>query len=131
MGVRGRWGSRRMRLVQGVMADILNEVYEPGFLDSSYGFRPGRNAHQVVRYMDQTIMTRKVNDVLEADIKGFFDNVDHDWLMTFLGNDIEDKNFLRYIKRFLIAKVMEDGQQQASNRGTPQGGLCKVDDYAK
>ena len=111
------------KLVQGVMADILNEVYEPRFLDSSYGFRPGRNAHQVVRYIDQTIMTRKVNYVLEADIKGFFDNVDHDWLMTFLGNDIEDKNFLRYIKRFLIAGVMEDGQQQASDRGTPQGGL--------
>ena len=64
------------KLVQGVMADILNEVYEPRFLDSSYGFRPGRNAHQVVRYMDQTIMIRKVNDVQEADIKGFFDNVD-------------------------------------------------------
>ncbi len=113
-----------MRLVQGVMADILNKVYEPGFLDSSYGFRLGRNAHQVVRYMDQTIMTRKVNDVLEADIKGFFDNVDHDWLMTFLGNDIEDKNFLRYIKRFLIAGVMEDGQ--AGKRPRPPCGTPSV-----
>lgn len=111
------------KLVQGVMANILNDVYEPRFLDSSHGFRPERNAHQVVRFMNQTIMTRKVNYVLEADIKGFFDNVDHDWLMKFLGNDIEDKNFLRYIKRFLIAGVMEDGQQLASDRGTPQGGL--------
>ena len=111
------------KLVQGVMANILNEVYEPRFLDSSYGFRPGRNAHQVVRFINQTIMTKGVNYVLEADIKGFFDNVDHDWLMKFLGNDIEDKNFLRYIKRFLIAGVMEDGQYLTSDRGTPQGGL--------
>jgi RNA-directed DNA polymerase len=111
------------KLVQGAMANILNEVYEPRFLDSSYGFRPGRNAHQVVGFINQTIMAKKVNYVLEADIKGFFDNVDHDWLMKFLGNEIEDKNFLRYIKRFLIAGVMEDGQYLASERGTPQGGL--------
>jgi group II intron reverse transcriptase/maturase len=111
------------KLVQGVMADILNDVYEPRFMDSSYGFRPERNQHQVVRIINQTIMTRNVNYVLEADIKGFFDNVNHDWLMKFLGNDIEDKNYLRYIKRFLIAGVMEDGQYQASDRGTPQGGL--------
>ena len=111
------------KLVQGVMADILNDVYEPRFLDSSYGFRPGRNQHQVVRIINQTIMTRNVNYVLEADIKGFFDNVKHEWLMKFLENDIEDKNFLRYIKRFLIAGVMEDGQYLESNRGTPQGGL--------
>lgn len=111
------------KLVQGVMANILNDVYEPRFLDNSYGFRPERNAHQVVRFINQTIMTKKVNYVLEADIKGFFDNVDHNWLMKFLGNDIEDKNFLRYIKRFLIAGVTEDGQQLTSDRGTPQGGL--------
>ena len=57
------------------MANALNEVYEPRFLDCSYGFRPGRSAHDVVRYIDQTIMRRKVNYVLEADIKGFFDNI--------------------------------------------------------
>lgn len=111
------------KLVQGVMSKILNEVYEVRFLDSSCGFRPGRNAHQVVRYINQTVMTKKVNYVLEADIKGFFDNVNHDWLMKFLGNDIEDKNFLRYIKRFLIAGVMEGTEYHASDKGTPQGGL--------
>jgi len=61
--------------------------------------------------------------VVEADIKGFFDNVDHDWLMKFLENDIEDKNFLRYIKRFLIAGVMEGTERKESDKGTPQGGL--------
>lgn len=111
------------RLVQGVMAGLLNEVYEVRFLDSSYGFRPKRSAHDVVRYINQTIMTKKVNYVLEADIKGFFDNVDHDWLMKFLEHDIQDKNFLRYIKRFLIAGIMEGTELIDSDRGTPQGGL--------
>ena len=111
------------RLVQGVMANALNEVYEPRFLDCSHGFRPGRSAHDVVRYINQTIMIHKVNYVLEADIKGFFDNVDHGWLMKFLAHDIQDKNFLRYIKRFLIAGIMEGTELKDSDRGTPQGGL--------
>ena len=111
------------RLVQGVMANALNEVYEPRFLDCSHGFRPGRSAHDVVRYINQTIMIHKVNYVLEADIKGFFDNVDHDWLMKFLEHDIQDKNFLRYVKRFLIAGIMEGSELKESDRGTPQGGL--------
>ena len=111
------------RLVQGVMAKALSEVYEPRFLDCSYGFRPGRSAHDVVRYINQTIMSRKVNYVLEADIKGFFDNVDHDWLIKFLEHDIQDKNFLRYVKRFLIAGIMEGSELKDSDRGTPQGGL--------
>ena len=111
------------RLVQGVMACLLNEVYEERFLDCSYGFRQKRNAHDVVRYINQTIMTKKVNYVLEADIKGFFDNVDHDWLMKFLEHDIQDKNFLRYIKRFLIAGIMEGTELMESDRGTPKGGL--------
>lgn len=111
------------RLVQGVMAGLLNDVYEVRFLDCSYGFRPKRSAHDVVRYINQTIMTKKVNYVLEADIKGFFDNVNHDWLMKFLAHDIQDKNFLRYIKRFLIAGIMEGTELTNSDRGTPQGGL--------
>ena len=110
------------RLVQSVMAGVLNDIYEERFLDCSYGFRPGRNAHQVVRFINQTIMTKKVNYVLEADIKGFFDNVSHDWMMKFLEHDIADKNFLRYIKRFLIAGVMEGNERKESDKGTPQGG---------
>ena len=81
------------RLVQSVMAEILNYIYEERFLDYSYGFRADRNAHQVVHFINQTIMTRKVNYVLEADIKGFFDNVNHEWMMKFLEHDIADKNF--------------------------------------
>ena len=110
------------RLVQSVMAELLNDIYEERFLDCSYGFRPDRNAHQVVRFINQTIMTKKVNYVLEADIKGFFDNVDHDWMMKFLEHDIADKNFLRYVKRFLIAGIMEGTERKDSDKGTPQGG---------
>lgn len=110
------------RLVQSVMAEVLADIYEERFLECSYGFRPSRNAHQVVRVINQTIMTKKVNYVLEADIKGFFDNVNHDWMMKFLEHDIADRNFLRYIKRFLKAGVMEGTERQESDRGTPQGG---------
>ena len=111
------------RLVQGVMADILNAVYEERFLDCSYGFRAGRSAHDVVRIIQKAGFRERVNYVLEADIKGFFDNVDHDWLIRFLEHDIADKNLIRYIKRFLIAGVMEGTQLQDSDKGTPQGGL--------
>jgi len=111
------------KLVQGVMGGILSDIYEERFCDSSYGFRPNRSAHDVLRYVDHTIMTKKVNYVLEADIKGFFDNVDHEWLMKFLEHDIADKNFLRYIKRFLICGAMEGTERRKSDKGTPQGGL--------
>ena len=111
------------KLVQGVMANILNEIYECKFLDCSYGFRPNRNCHQAVRTINQHIMINKVNYILDADIKGFFDNVNHEWLMKFLEHDIGDKNFLRYIKRFLISGYMEDMKYYETEKGTPQGGL--------
>ena len=111
------------KLVQGVMAILLDEVYKDRFLDCSYGFQKGKNCHDVVRYINQTAMTKKVSYVLEADIKGFFDNVNHEWLMRFLNFDVADRKFLRYVRRFLQAGVMEDGAYLESDRGTPQGGL--------
>lgn len=105
------------------MADILTDVYESRFLDCSFGFRPHRGAHDVVKYINQTIMRKKVNYVLEADIKGFFDNVDQAWLMRFLEHDIGDRNFLRYIARFLKAGIFEESKLIESDKGTPQGGL--------
>lgn len=111
------------KLVQGVMAKILNEVYEPRFLDCSYGFRENRSVHQALRCVNQHIMIDSINYVLDCDIKGFFDNVDHKWLMKFLEHDITDKNFLRYIVRFLKSGIMENGQLEESKKGTPQGGL--------
>ena len=111
------------RLVQGAMSIILNEIYERLFLDCSYGFRPGRGCHDAVKFINDTVMRSQVNWVVEADIKGFFDHVDHDMLMKMLANDIQDKNFLRYVKRFLIAGVLENGVFSKSEEGTPQGGL--------
>ena len=95
------------KLVQGVMADILNEINECKFLECSYGFRPNRNCHHAIREINQRIMINKVNYILDCDIKGFFDNVDHKWLMKFLEHDIQDKAFLRYVNRFLISGYME------------------------
>ena len=111
------------KLVQGIMADILNEIYECKFLDNSYGFRPNRSCHQAIKEINQRIMINKVNYILDCDIKGFFDNVDHKWLMKFLEHDIKDKTFLRYINRFLISGYMEDMKYYETDKGTPQGGL--------
>lgn len=111
------------KLVQGVMADILNEIYECKFLECSYGFRPKRSCHQAIREINQRIMINKVNYILDCDIKGFFDNVDHKWLMKFLEHDINDKVFLRYINRFLISGYMEDMKYYETDKGTPQGEL--------
>lgn len=111
------------KLVQGVMANILSEIYECKFLNCSYGFRPNRNCHQAIREINQRIMINKVNYILDCDIKGFFDNVDHKWLMKFLEHDIQDKTFLRYVNRFLISGYMEDMKSHEMDKGTPQGGL--------
>ena len=111
------------KLVQGVMADILNEIYECKFLECSYGFRPNKNCHQAIKVINQRIMINKVNYILDCDIKGFFDNVNHEWLMKFLEHDIKDKAFLRYINRFLISGYIEDMKYYETDKGTPQGGL--------
>ena len=79
--------------------------------------------NDVVRYIDHSVMRGRVNYVLEADIQGFFDNVDQGWLLKFLEHDIADKNFLRYVVRFLKAGVMEQSKWMESDKGTPQGGL--------
>lgn len=111
------------KLVQAVMTEILNEIYEDKFLDISYGFRPNRNCHQAIREINQTIMIKKVNYILDCDIKGFFDNVNQKWLVKFLENDIQDKIFIRYIVRFLKSGYMEDMEYHETDKGTPQGGL--------
>jgi len=110
------------KLVQGVMRKVLDEIYREKFYDFSYGFREGKGCHQAITEVQNIIGTKKISFVVDADIKGFFDNVDHDWLMKFLEHDIEDKNFLRYVKRFLKAGIMEELAYTESDKGTPQGG---------
>lgn len=111
------------KLVQGVMANVLTMVYETKFKDFSYGFRPNRDCHKALTALKDIIITKKTSFVVDADIKGFFDNVNHEWLIKFLEHDIEDRNFIRYVKRFLKGGIMEEGKFQESDKGTPQGGL--------
>ena len=109
------------KLVQGAMAKVLIAIYEEKFYNYSFGFRPNKDCHQAIDFLDKKLWNW-TNWVVDADIKGFFDAVDHDWMMKFLEHDIEDKNFLRYIKRFLKAGIMEDGVRYYTNSGVPQGG---------
>lgn len=111
------------KLVQAGLAKILRAIYEQDFVDESYGFKPGRGCHDALRALSQTVEGKPVNYIVEADIRGFFDNVDQDQLMTFLEHRIADKRVLRYIKRFLKAGISEDGACRASESGVPQGGV--------
>ena len=111
------------KIVQMGISRILESIYEQDFLDVSYGFRPGRNCHQALKALDRCLMTRPVNYVLDADIKGFFDSVDHKLLLKCLEARICDKNFLRLIVRILKAGVMESGKCLETEEGTPQGGV--------
>lgn len=111
------------KLVQAALSKILQAIYEQDFIDDSYGFRPDRSCHDALRALGQTIERQGIQVIVEADIKGFFDNVDQDRLMGFLAHRIADKRVLRYIKRFLKAGIQEDGTCRASDRGTPQGGV--------
>ncbi len=111
------------RIVQDRLSGILQAIWEPEFRDCSYGFRPGRNAHQALKRLGEIISLDRTQWLVEADIKGFFDHVDHDWLMKFLAHRIADPVMLRVIRHFLKAGVQEDGALYASEAGTPQGGL--------
>jgi len=111
------------KIVQMGITRILNAIFEPNFLDCSYGFRTGRSCHQALKQLDNSIMTRPVNHIIDADIRSFFDNVDHDWMMRMLGEKVADKNLLKIIRKFLKAGVMEEGEFYPTEEGTPQGGL--------
>jgi len=110
------------KLVQGAMADIMTAIYEPKFYSFSYGFRANRDCHKALSALKSELWNG-TNWVVDADIKGFFDNVDHEWLMKFLEHDIADKNLLRYVTRFLKAGIMEEGKYFDTDSGVPQGGL--------
>lgn len=111
------------KIVQRGMAKILTSIYENDFLDSSFGFRPKRSCHDALKVLNVYIEKRYTNYIVDADIKGFFDNVDHEWMMTFLKHRINDPSFLRLIVRFLKAGYMESGETYRDDFGTPQGGI--------
>ena len=111
------------KLVQAAMVRILEQVYEQDFVENSYGFRPNRNCHDALRDLSRTVESRRIEWIVEADIKGFFDNVNHDWLLKFLRHRIGDTRMIRMVARFLKAGVMEEGRIYATETGTPQGGV--------
>jgi RNA-directed DNA polymerase len=111
------------KLVQAGLVLILESVYEEDFINDSYGFRPGRSCHNALKSLSEAVENNPVNHIVEADIKGFFDNVNQEWLLKFLAHRIADKRIHRMVKRFLRAGVSEDGSVTVSDEGTPQGGV--------
>ena len=109
------------KIVQRATVEVLNAIYEVDFQGFSYGFRPGRGQHNALDAVSVAVQKRKVNWVLDADIRGFFDAIDHEWLMQFVEHRIADKRILRLIRKWLNAGVMEGGTWQPSEEGTPQG----------
>jgi RNA-directed DNA polymerase len=110
------------KVVQRAVVEVLNAIYEPAFLGISYGFRPGRSPHDALDALTVGIETRRVNWVLDADIRGFFDTLNHEWLIRFVEHRIADRRVVRLIEKWLRAGVLEDGQRWRSEEGTVQGG---------
>jgi RNA-directed DNA polymerase len=111
------------KIVQQAVVTVLTPIYEANFLGFSYGFRPGRNQHQALDAVVVGMQTKRVNWVLDADIKAFFDTVDHAWMMRFLEHRIGDKRVLRLIRKWLTAGVVENGHKTDVRVGTPQGAV--------
>jgi group II intron reverse transcriptase/maturase len=102
---------------------VLNQIYEPMFLDCSYGYRENRSPHQCLDAIGRTIQQKRINHVVEADIRSFFDRLNWEWLDKFLRHRIGDERLLRLIQRMLRAGIMEDGLTHASEEGSPQGSI--------
>src|ERR1700684_1462654 len=111
------------KLVQQAVVTILNQIYEEDFLGFSYGFRPGRSQHQALDALSYALLKKKVNYVLDADIRGFFDNLDKSWLIKFVEHRVADPRILRLIRKWLSAGVMEEGKWSESTSGTPHGSV--------
>ena len=109
------------KLVQQAVATILNQIYEEDFVGFSYGFRPGRSQHQALDALTVALKTKKVNYVLDADIRGFFDHLDHAWMMKFVQHRVADPRMLGLLQKWLQAGVMEEEQWRETEEGTPQG----------
>ena len=111
------------KIVQGACVMVLNAIYEEAFLGFSYGFRPGRGPHDALDALAVAISSRKVNHILDADIRDFFGSVNHDWLIRFLEHRIGDKRIIRLILKWLKAGILEDGVVSVADSGTGQGSV--------
>jgi len=110
------------KIVQRATVEVLNAIYETDFKDFSYGFRPGRNQHKALDALYVGLLRGKVNWVLDLDIRGFFDSIDHGWLVQFVEHRIADRRVVRLIQKWLNAGVLEEGKRVVMEQGTPQGG---------
>ena len=114
------------KLVQEAIKRVVEAVYEPSFYEEMMGFRPQRGCHEALKLLDNQIAGHKTSWVLDADIKGFFDNIDHEWMMKFIGARIKDPRILRLVKVMLKAGVVKDmGGYEPTEEGSGQGGLCR------
>ncbi len=111
------------KIVQQAVLWVLQSIYEQDFLGFSYGFRPGRSQHDALDALSVAITSKRVNWILDADIEGFFDAIDHEWLIKFLEHRIGDRRILRLIRKWLRAGVSEDGEWSKATIGTPQGAV--------
>jgi len=111
------------KIVQQAVVTVLNQIYEEDFLGFSYGFRPGRSQHQALDALSYALLKKKVNYVLDADIQGFFDNLDKSWMIKFVEHRVADRRILRLIQKWLRAGVMEEGKWSETETGTPQGSV--------
>jgi group II intron reverse transcriptase/maturase len=111
------------KIVQQAVVTVLSAIYEEDFLGFSYGFRPGRGQHDALDALVVGIKSQKVNWILDGDIRSFFDEIDHDWMLRFLEHRIADRRILSLIRKWLKAGVIEDGRRVAAERGTPQGSV--------
>ena len=111
------------KIVQQAVVTVLNEIYEADFRGFSYGFRPGRNPHQALDALNAGLQKKRVNWILDADIKGFFDHVSHEWLLKFIGHRVADHRMIRLIQKWLKAGASEDGEWSETKVGTPQGAV--------
>lgn len=109
------------KIVQRAMVVVLNAIYESDFMGFSYGFRPGRGAHQALDALAYGIQMKKVNYVVDADIRGFFDSIKHEWLYRFIQHRVNDPRVLRLLRKWLRAGVMESGLRKVNDSGSPQG----------
>ena len=112
------------KLVQEAVKRILEAVFEPHFYDEMMGFRPNRNCHMALRKLNVMIEKNRTNYILDADIKGFFDNIDHEWAVKFIESRIKDPNIIRLVRRMLKAGIMNDFVYEDTEVGSGQGGLC-------
>jgi group II intron reverse transcriptase/maturase len=110
------------KIVQRAAVEVMNAIYETDFLGFSYGFRPKRSQHNALDALYTGLLTKKVNWVLDLDIRGFFDAISHEWLVKFIEHRIADRRVVRLIQKWLNAGVLEDGKRVRMEEGTPQGG---------